>query len=1075
MEEPRWERVKTIVDHAQRLSGQEKDTYLQTVCREHPDLCGDIEALLVSIEESEQVRFMAPVREDRKELMADLSNGLKTSSSRKELIGTTIGSYHISERLGSGGMGVVYKARDTKLGRSVALKFLPPYLAIDRQAKERFLREARTASALDHPNIAVVHEIGETERGRPFIAMSYYEGETLKEKIARGPLAVEEATDYATQIAHGLKKAHAAGILHRDIKPANVMITEDNEVKILDFGLAKLEGSTRVTKPGTRMGTAAYMSPEQARGESVDLRTDLWSLGVVLYEMLTGKRPFKGENEQAMLYSILNEKPKPINSCQPDIPEDLEQAVHYALEKDQNRRIQSAEKMLGLLKSFSGIEVASAAPDPDAGAFLQFLKRPVVFAPLILLLLLATALLMPRMLMSQREQALSLLPRIEQQARAGNYAAAYEMADQAEEHLEGDSTLARWMPVISDRLTISTQPAGVRVYLQRYTSKKKERFSDSMFVGTTPIHELRIARNDYRVWIDKKGFVPLELTISSKLKRVESRYLNIPLDLNIDARLLDAEMAPTEMVFVPGGPYRLVGAGAPTKAKVNLNDFLIDKYEVSNEEYQTFIEAGGYANKEYWKHPFVKEGRRLSRDEAMQYFTDRTGLPGPRHWIGQEYPDGKDEYPVTNISWYEAAAYAEWGGKRLPTVFEWEKAARDGKYTRLQNLVMPWGLADPEQNFGLRANFSSDGTDSVDSHPFGVSPYGAYNMAGNVKEWIMNETTGGYIYTGGSWQDPVYLFSEYGVASGFFASPALGFRTVRDGTGSIGGEEAMRIDLDQRTPTYHPVDKATFQRFLGYYEYDHRPLQAKLIGKNETADWTRLKVSYAGLNNDRVLAYLYLPKHVVAPFQCLVFVPNSGAFYEMGPREQAERLVTAHIKAGRAVFTVGMKGMIGRPWKPSRVFPDPSSVQFRELMVLHATELSRGIDYLATREDIDMDKLAYISFSWGSGSRLVFAAVEDRYSSVILVGGGIDERLQPTRPEANSINFAPYIEPPTLLLNGKYDEEHPYLTRALPLWNLLTEPKKFVLVEGGHHPPPEARVPVINEWLDKTLGPVNWK
>ncbi|NLP10791.1 protein kinase [bacterium] len=262
------------------------------------------------------------------------------------MIGKTISHYKILEKLGEGGMGVVYKAEDTKLKRIVALKFLMPTLTADPAAKERFIQEAQAASALEHPNICNIHEISETEDDRLYIVMACYEGQTLKERLATGLLPIEQAISYACQIAEGLAEAHDKGIVHRDIKPSNIMITEKGQVKIMDFGLAKLAGQTRLTKTGTTLGTAAYMSPEQARGEKVDYRADLWSLGVVLYEMLAGQPPFTAEYDQAVVYSILNEEPKALDSFRKGIPKSLTHLVEKCLEKNPALRYQNMKEMI---------------------------------------------------------------------------------------------------------------------------------------------------------------------------------------------------------------------------------------------------------------------------------------------------------------------------------------------------------------------------------------------------------------------------------------------------------------------------------------------------------------------------------------------------------------------------------------------------------------------------------------------------------------------------------------------------------------------------------------------------------
>jgi TolB-like protein/Tfp pilus assembly protein PilF len=266
------------------------------------------------------------------------------------------GRYQIIEELGRGGMGVVYKAVDNKLKRTVALKFLPFEWTYDPQAKERFVREAQAAAALDHPNICTVHEIDEAE-GKMFISMAFVEGESLKAKIERGLLKNDEALGLGMQVAEGLREAHKKGVIHRDIKSANIMVTESGQAKIMDFGLARVTGGTLLTKEGMTMGTIAYMSPEQARGEAVDHRSDIWSLGVVLYEMLAGRLPFRGEHDQAVIYAILKEQPKPLTAGRPEIPASIEQVVGKALEKNPDQRYQSVEELIDDLKAIAeGIE-----------------------------------------------------------------------------------------------------------------------------------------------------------------------------------------------------------------------------------------------------------------------------------------------------------------------------------------------------------------------------------------------------------------------------------------------------------------------------------------------------------------------------------------------------------------------------------------------------------------------------------------------------------------------------------------------------------------------------------------------
>jgi tetratricopeptide (TPR) repeat protein len=348
MDLDRWRRIATILDLTLELSTEERSACLDEICAGDAELRAEVEVLLTA--DAEAGAFLGvPAGELAPELLVEAAG--EEENERVDLAGHQVGRYRLLREIGGGGMGTVYEAEDTQLGRRVAVKLLPPEYSRDRRAKERFLREARAAAAVDHPNLCTVHDAGESE-GRLYIVLSFYEGETLRDRIRRGPLPLADAREVAIQVARGLARAHEAGIVHRDIKPANVMLPRRGEAKILDFGIARLEGDeVSLTRTGASWGTPAYMSPEHACGEPVDGRTDVWSLGVMLYEMVAGRRPFGGESIEALVSSILTQEPEPLERLRPDVPPELARVVDRALAKDPAERYENAAELLADLES----------------------------------------------------------------------------------------------------------------------------------------------------------------------------------------------------------------------------------------------------------------------------------------------------------------------------------------------------------------------------------------------------------------------------------------------------------------------------------------------------------------------------------------------------------------------------------------------------------------------------------------------------------------------------------------------------------------------------------------------------
>ncbi|HXM23878.1 MAG TPA: protein kinase [Terriglobales bacterium] len=983
--------------------------------------------------------------------------------------GTKFGPYEIQSLLGAGGMGEVYRARDTRLQRTVAIKVLPAHLSSNPELHARFEQEAKSISALQHPNICVVHDIGSHD-GVDFIVLEYVAGQTLDKLIPPGGMATDQAIRYALQVADALARAHAAGIVHRDLKPANIMVDESGLVKVLDFGLAKPAASasamsgedatmaSMATTPGMIVGTVAYMSPEQAEGEPIDARSDVFSFGSVLYEMLTARRAFQGQSSAALLSAVMRDDPKPLGEVKRDVPPEVRRIVTRCLKKDPTARFASGAELTQTLKNCRDLLFPESGAMLNPARIVREVQRPRVLVPLLLTLILlgtGTAWLVKRYRDARWARDVAL-PEISKLSDQGKFADAYALAVKAEKSISGDPALAKLWPALSYQLSLQTTPPGVDVYRRDYVNADAPWES----VGRTPLKNARQPRGMF-VWkFEKPGFGTVLRTTLALIPRY-----SVPPDEPVEGSVTLDEVGniPPGMVRVSPAKYfkTLFIPGYEGMPELALKDYWIDQYEVTNRQFKLFVDQGGYQKREYWKIDFQRDGKRLSWEEAMALFRDSAGRPGPKDWIQGEYPKGQDDFPVTGISWYEAAAYAEFAGKSLPTIYHWNRAA--GPFSAA--FIVP------------ASNFGGPGILPVGSKP-NVSPWGNYDMAGNVKEWIWTEAESGKRYVlGGAWDEPNYMFIDPDAQSPFLRASNIGFRCVK----YIEPESLPKIATDpmpspRRDLTKEkPVSDQLFQAYRGVYSYDKTPLNASVepYGQDEE-DWKAEKITYtAAYGNERAIAYLFLPKKAKPPFQTVLFFPGSNALLLRKFSLYTTSALDAVLRSGRAVLYPVYKSTYERG---DGMETDVASVtsDWRDHVVMWVKDASRAIDYAETRPELDHSKLAYYGYSWGAEMGAIVPAVDPRIKVCVLALGGLD--FHRSLPEVDTINFISRVKQPVLMLNGHYDFFFPVESTQEPFYRLLgsrKEQKKHLLYETSHNIPRNELIKETLNWLDQYLGPVN--
>jgi eukaryotic-like serine/threonine-protein kinase len=918
------------------------------------------------------------------------------------------------------GCGVVYVAeQDQPVRRRVALKVIK--LGMDtKQVVARFEAERQALAMMDHPSIAKVLDAGATDTGRPYFVMELVRGVRITDYCDQNHLSTAERLKLFVQVCHAVHHAHQKGVIHRDIKPSNilVMIADDVPVpKMIDFGIAKAIGEpltdkTVYTRFEQFIGTPAYMSPEQAglSGLDVDTRSDIYALGVLLYELLTGRTPLES---QALAQAGLEEIRRIIREEEPPKPStrlsrleqqeqtttaqrrateapklirslrgDLDWIVMKCLEKNRTRRYETANELARDIEHHLNYQPVVARRPSKLYRFQKLVRRnKTVFAAVaaVLAALGVVGLLAVWFLHHQarsrwaREQ---LLPKIEQLIEGGwgNYMEAYKIATEAKKYIPRDPRLSESLLKITFSISIKTEPPGAKIYMKEYKAPENE----WEYLGGSPIKNIRLPIGFFRWKMEKEGYETVFAAAPTFELDLRERRLVVPNDIT---RILDRKGT------VPPGMVRVLGQG-------EIGNFYIDKDEVTSKQFKEFMDQGGYEKKEYWKHKFVKDGKEMTWEDAVRQFVDATGRPGPATWKAGQIPEGQENHPVSGVSWYEAAAYAEFRGKSLPTAIHWGIAS-----SGMSDLLLPRGF---NTFLAKMSNFDGKGPAPVGSHP-GMTAYGAYDMSGNVREWCWNEAPQGKVIRGGAWNDYVYMFLNLSQASPLNRSPKNGFRCVLYIDFDKIPKSAFEAKKLRQAPDFlkeEPVSDSIFKIYKEQFSYDKTDLAARVEWKNEDSrDWTEEKISFsAAYENERIIAYLFLPKTGAGPYQTLIFFPGSGSVSQRSSKDlghywEFERYLGPIVKGGRAVLYPVYKGTFERGRDDlTEIHAGADTHQYTELFIKVVKDFSRCIDYLETRRDIDRHRLAYFGLSWGARYGAIIPAVDERLGASVLVVGGFGPR-----------------------------------------------------------------------------------
>jgi formylglycine-generating enzyme required for sulfatase activity/dienelactone hydrolase/predicted Ser/Thr protein kinase len=957
----------------------------------------------------------------------------KSTRDQLRLTAALADRYRLERELGEGGMATVHLAEDLKHHRKVALKVLKPELAAILGA-ERFLREIEITANLQHPHILPLFDSGEAD-GFLFYVMPYVQGESLRDLLARtGRMDVTDALRMTSQLALALDAAHRQGILHRDIKPENILV-RDGQPVIADFGiaLATSAGSGRLTEVGVSVGTALYMSPEQATGErELDARCDLYSLACVLYEMVVGVPPHQGTTAREVITARLLGPPdmREVRRIMPALAPVLAKALAPAPADRQPTMAVFAAALQELLDSATARARAPFRP-------------AVLIAAAVAVVALALGWTAWRARAQQEREG--LLSRIEMLSDSADMTGAVLLAKHLGEadDTENGAGVELWRR-IARPVVVRTDPAGARASWRALTGD-----TSWQELGTTPTDTVWLPRSLIRLRLEREGAAPFEVNTwplyRTPLADGEAIRLPAPAEL------------PPGMVLVGGGKRGVGLPGLEGLPELQLPEYLIDRFETTNRQFKEFVDAGGYADSSWWPQ-LERDRRAVSWADGRRAFVDRTGRPGPSTWELGSYTEGLAEHPVAGVSWFEAAAYARFRGRSLPSVYHWSTAAG----TWAANWTVP------------SSNFSGEGTAPVGRFT-GLGPWGTLDMAGNVREWCANASGRERFIVGGGWNDAEYMFTDANAQSPWDRSVTNGIRLASYPTETDGVRAALGPIQRPHRDFLHErqASDAEFAVFRRLYAYDPRPLDSRIEAADTTEEWIRQRVSFtAAYGDERLPAYLFLPRRGTPPFQTVVHFPGSSSLFQRSFDDGA----TAHWdflpKGGRAFLFPLYWGTFERMRDVPTDQPDTTTA-YRDRVGLWAKDFQRAVDYAVSRPELDSTRIAYYGHSWGGRLGPLMLALEPRIKVAVLYVAGL--KLQRSLPEADPFNYAPRVRIPVLMVNARLDFLFPIETSQTPLYRLLGSPadaKHHAVYDGAHTVPRAVLMRETQDWLDRWLGPV---